>query len=313
LGPCLAGLDPNSDDFAVLPPHFTVGNPMENPLICKAIELMYGWALSKWVDTRDFDPTALLCKVLPLKVYHLEFLKEMIRRIPGHPFSGILLLNNTALLLLDQKALVTLNASPQVLTPTGILPHIHHTKLTTSCLNLCQTTLTELQKMSLDVRKAVSDAIKAKALENGIVTMQTLAEMFTAHHERMDLLITTRLAAIQTTAPPEAAVQVNGVNDDNLELAHGVDNKDDEEPTIGTPTQIVHRSYAHSGHFWHTPPRLLCHPENNWTLAGWKIWCTGIMCYQSIAMNKETNKETPQAALIQSFRDFKSNMLPKDI
>jgi hypothetical protein len=33
LGRCLAGLDPNSEDFAVLPPHFTVGNPMENARI----------------------------------------------------------------------------------------------------------------------------------------------------------------------------------------------------------------------------------------------------------------------------------------
>jgi hypothetical protein len=31
LGRCLAGFDPNSPDFACLPPHFTVTNPMEHP------------------------------------------------------------------------------------------------------------------------------------------------------------------------------------------------------------------------------------------------------------------------------------------
>jgi hypothetical protein len=67
---------------------------MENALICEAIELMYGPALSKWVNTRDSNPTALLCKVLPSVVYHAEFLKETIQRVPGHPLSGISLLNN---------------------------------------------------------------------------------------------------------------------------------------------------------------------------------------------------------------------------
>jgi hypothetical protein len=70
LGRCLAGLDPNSADFAVLPPHFTVGDPMEHPRIREAIDLMYGPALSKWVDTRDSDPAAIFCKLLPLVVYH---------------------------------------------------------------------------------------------------------------------------------------------------------------------------------------------------------------------------------------------------
>jgi hypothetical protein len=100
LGHCLAAFYPNSPDFPCLPPHFTVGNPMEHPQIWEAIDLMYGPALSKWGGTKDTDPTELLCKLLPLVVYHLEFLKEMIQRVvpAGHPFSGILLLNNPALL-----------------------------------------------------------------------------------------------------------------------------------------------------------------------------------------------------------------------
>jgi hypothetical protein len=48
LGCCLAGLDPNSEDFAILLPHFTHGNPMENTRIRKAIELMYGPSLQQW-------------------------------------------------------------------------------------------------------------------------------------------------------------------------------------------------------------------------------------------------------------------------
>jgi hypothetical protein len=53
LGCCLAGLAPNSEDFAILPPHFTVGNPMENTQIHEAVELMYGTSLQKWAGTNN--------------------------------------------------------------------------------------------------------------------------------------------------------------------------------------------------------------------------------------------------------------------
>jgi hypothetical protein len=190
LGRCLAGLDPNSADFAVLPPQFTVGDPME------------------WVGTRDSDPTAIFCKLLPLVVYHSDFLKATIQRVPGHPFSGIPLLNNLALLR-DLKALVTLDPSPQVLTATRIPPHVHHAKLTKSCLELCQSTLTKVKKLSSDARQAVCDAIEAKAFENGIVMTQTLNEMLDVHHKQMETLITTRLTALQTAIPTPAVVLVN--------------------------------------------------------------------------------------------------------
>jgi hypothetical protein len=59
LGHCLAGLNPNSPDIAVLAPHFTIGNPMENLQIQEAT-LMYGPALKKCGGTKDSDPIALL-------------------------------------------------------------------------------------------------------------------------------------------------------------------------------------------------------------------------------------------------------------
>ena len=71
---------------------------MENERIREAVEMMYGPALQKWAGTKDLDPTALLCKVLPSLVYHSEFLQSTIRRVPGHRFAGIPLVNNPALL-----------------------------------------------------------------------------------------------------------------------------------------------------------------------------------------------------------------------
>lgn len=146
----------------------------------------------------------------------------MILRVPGHPFSGILLLNNPALLR-DLKVLDTIDPNPELSTPTGIPPHIHQAKLTKSCLELCKLTLTEVEKMSSHVKKAVCDAFKANASKNGILTMQTLAEMLTVHHNQIETLITTRLTALhQTAIPAKALVLVNQGLHDDFELAHGV-------------------------------------------------------------------------------------------
>jgi hypothetical protein len=216
------------------------------------------------------------------------------------------LLNNSALLR-DLTALVTLDPSPQVLTATGIPPHVHHAKLTKSCLELCPSTLTEVKKLLSDVRQAVCDAIKAKAFENGIVTTQTLTEMLDVHHKQMEPLITTRLTALQTTISTPAVVLVNQQQglDDDFELAHGLD---DNELGL-TLTRIAYRSYSHSGCFWHTPQHFALPPRMKLD-TGWKNWCSGIPCYQ-VEMNNGV--VDPRAAPIRPFCDFKNDIMPKHI
>jgi hypothetical protein len=85
---CLAGLDPNSPDFACLSRYFTVGkNSMEqHPQIREVIELMYGPVLNKWGGRPQKIPIQLLLSsarscFLPSVVYHSEFWKEMIGRV----------------------------------------------------------------------------------------------------------------------------------------------------------------------------------------------------------------------------------------
>jgi hypothetical protein len=132
---------------------------------------MYSPSLQQWAGTKDSDPAALFCKVLPSLVYHSEFLQSTIRRGPGHPSAGIPLVNNPALLR-DLKELVTIKPSPQISARTGIPPHVHHAKLTTSCLELCKETLTKVKSMAADVEKAVCDAIVSKAFKNGVESIR---------------------------------------------------------------------------------------------------------------------------------------------
>ena len=42
LGCCLCGLDPNDSTFSVLPPHWTVDNPIEDTDIGETLQLVYG-------------------------------------------------------------------------------------------------------------------------------------------------------------------------------------------------------------------------------------------------------------------------------
>jgi hypothetical protein len=220
------------------------------------------------------------------------------------------LLNNLALLQ-DLKGLMMLECSGSVTTPTGIPPHIHHAKLTTRCLDLCQMTLTEVKHMVIEVRQAVSDAFEDQAIQNGVVTTQTLAdEMFKEHNKKMDELITTRLAALQAAGGGLiAAATVNTDKNQEPEFAKG--GLDEDEPTTTTTvptTPAMYCTYTHGGHFWHTPLGFALPPRMKLD-TGWKIWSFGIPCYQI----KNADDGTAQAAPIRPFRAFKSKMLPKQI
>jgi hypothetical protein len=48
LGRCLCGLDPNDSTFSVLPPHWTVDNPIEDTDIGEALQPMYGVIIGQY-------------------------------------------------------------------------------------------------------------------------------------------------------------------------------------------------------------------------------------------------------------------------
>jgi hypothetical protein len=47
LGRCLCGLDPNLSTFSVLPPHWTMDDPVHDPDIEDALQLMYGVIIAR--------------------------------------------------------------------------------------------------------------------------------------------------------------------------------------------------------------------------------------------------------------------------
>jgi hypothetical protein len=75
LGRILCGLDPNSNDFDVLPPHWSIMNPMSNNDDVKnGMEMMYG---RQFLDEhKDFVP--ILVRSLACFVYHSNDIKTEI-------------------------------------------------------------------------------------------------------------------------------------------------------------------------------------------------------------------------------------------
>ena len=51
LGQCLSGLDPDSSAFSVLPPHWTVDNPVEDTNIQEALQLMYSVIIARHLSS----------------------------------------------------------------------------------------------------------------------------------------------------------------------------------------------------------------------------------------------------------------------
>ena len=88
LGRVLCGLDPNTDGFSSLPPHFIVsGNLLEDDDIRTAMEIMYGPIMQTYKNQPELDPTGLLLLLLASVVHHSDWLLGEICSRPDHPFA----------------------------------------------------------------------------------------------------------------------------------------------------------------------------------------------------------------------------------
>ena len=177
LGRLLAGLDPNSETFAVLPPHFTV--PMTNEKVQNAMTLCFGNIIkSEAINNPESTIYPLLYKILPSLVYHSDEIRAVIAECDGHPFSNINLFKEVQVLE-ELKNIVTLDPTPDVCSmPTGIPPHVHQMKIAKAIWSSLQE-MKEMQKTMVDeIKVAVKQALEERDSDMGMVTKDGLERMF---------------------------------------------------------------------------------------------------------------------------------------
>jgi hypothetical protein len=148
LGQCLCGLDPTLSTFSVLPPNWTVDDPVNDPDIDDALQLMYGVII---VGQHPNSIRVLLC-VLASVTYASDWLLTTSGRYPGHPMSAVPLHQNPELLI-RLKTKITIEPSNLLSTATGIPPHVMQRNMMTALLELCQTTLLRVNEHATVVRE----------------------------------------------------------------------------------------------------------------------------------------------------------------
>ena len=127
LGRCIAGLDPDSDSFDVLPPHFKLAEEkaLQNEHIREAIDLCFGPIIKEWGPKCAIKGILLL--LLANIVYHSEYLLSFIPANSAHPFLSIPVLQRIDLLN-KLKEMVMIEPARDVMKQTCVPRHVKLTK-----------------------------------------------------------------------------------------------------------------------------------------------------------------------------------------
>ena len=185
LGRYLAGLDPDSAQFDILPPHFMVR--MDNELVKQAMQLCFANILSD-MEAEGGDSSgnsytpAVLYRCLPSLIYHEEAIRSEISKRPDHPWKSLQIFQDLQLLK-ELKKIVTTDPTPEICeTPTGaarnttVLKAID--KMTVAFDKEQKERVLEkeaLKNMAQNLKEAVKEGYEEKALENGHLTFDNLS------------------------------------------------------------------------------------------------------------------------------------------
>jgi hypothetical protein len=282
LGRCLCGLDPTLSTFSVLPPHWTVDDPVNDPDIEDALQLMYGVIIAQHPNS-----IRVLLRALASVTYASDWLLTTSGRYPGHPMSAVPLLQNPELLI-RLKTKITIEPSNSLSTATGIPPHVMQLNMMTALLELCQTTLLRVNEHATVVRETIFEAMELRAIENGQIT----------RHQIVDILDEFR----------------NGIRDDvraQIELIQavpGINRTGNCAETAATDHGGGQRTlYTYSGRFWDVPQNF-AFPGSVKRDVGWRLWLQGMPAHTTVGENGHVTHNK-----IKAFRNFLPARLPRKL
>jgi hypothetical protein len=286
LGRLIVGLDPNSPEFDVLPPHFKGGT--DNEHIQRAMELCFGPIIKEFDATHSVKGFLLLC--LASMVYHSEFLKTIVAKDPEHPF-GLLPILNDDVLLSKLKELVTLEGD-DTMRATGIPPHVRQTKLLQEVLEATkQVQEAQLKELEL-IKEAVKQAIQENDVQAGNVTLPSLLETWESKQKEnlemikktMEETLDNRLEQLELLKQLEPAKN-----------AGATENLGQEQYT-----------YCYLGLLWDVPEGYQF-PKKALRDTGWERWLRGQPNLEIRCSRSGQLKKTP----IKPFRLLKPHRLPE--
>jgi hypothetical protein len=288
LGRCLCGLDPDSSTFSVLPPHWTVDNPVEDTDIQEALQLMYSVIIAKHPSS-----IAVLVRVLASVVYAADWLLATSARHQGHPFAAVPLLQNPELLL-RLKSKVSIEPTVSMLNATGVPPHVKQLTLMKNLLDLCQTTLEKVTEHATVVRQTIFDAMEERAIENGQISRHQIISI---------------LDEFRSSIKDDAREQLEAIRQSQtgmLPLFNG------GGAGGGGAGIVVHGGnrgtlFSFGGRFWDVPATF-AFPAGVKRDVGWKLWLQGMPGFTAEGENGIIERRN-----IKPFRKFLPARLPKKI
>ena len=285
LGRCLCGLDPNHSTFSVLPPHWTVDNPVEDADIHDALQLMY-----TVIITRHPSSIAVLVRVLASVVFASDWLLATAGRHAGHPFSAVPLLQHPELLL-RLRTKVTTAPTETMSKSTGVPPHVMQLNLMTSLLELCQSTLLRVNEQSTLVRQTIFDAMEERAIENGQISRQQIIMILDDFRNGIKDDVREQIDVIRQgqacLLPPHDA---GGAAANGRVIMFGGNR--------GT-------LFSYRGRFWDVPATF-AFPTRVKRDVGWKLWLQGMPGFATEGENGVLEQRN-----IKPFRKFLPARLPK--
>ena len=260
IGRMLAGLDPNSTSFRVLPPHFKCG--LENEHVQRALNMCFGRILRSRKNLR-FLPGFFL-RLLASIVYHEHWIRGVLHNNKKHPFGNIFLFEDKELMK-NLHELVTTDATTNMQFPTGIPTHIDLNNKLERIIENNIDFLDQLKAQSIVIQESVKLAIQENDILSGNVTMPILTEKLESHHNAIIEFIKTN--ALQLTN--------DNTDDNNKEAA---DNTPGGNSKLSFVDELLSEKgtpqYVYDSKFWDVP-KGFNFQKNPTRKVGWEYWLRG--------------------------------------
>jgi hypothetical protein len=295
-GRILAGLDPHSSSFEVLPPHFIEG--LENEKIFQGLSICFYNIMKLQNIEGRVNIIGLLLRCLASLVHHSDALLEVIAKNPGHPFSQIPILNSPQLLS-DLKPLVSIKPSSKIDSATGIPPHVKMMTKMSELLSLLQDERANRVALEDKLVETVEKSIEKNALNNGNITHSSVSQILRKHQDDMNKKIREQSSNIDNKLNNLITAITNGTTSHNHQsIVFGGEDSANEN---NNNNNIQRCLYNWDGKFWHVPPNF-SFPKLCTRRRAFELWLVGMPNFK---------KENGDKAPVMPFRRMETKFLPK--